>query len=239
MESHLRREHAIDVVLPRGMRIEEEEGIPGACFNSYERQRSLKRFMDPEIKYYRNRQKYIRKLKVRAVSKYNSIPAELRLDTQAEFVARFMDKEMTIYDSNKDERLEMLTKKIAAGLDSYVSMSEDFISDCWRVYWQNSDNKMCLIVVKQCKKAGISTQPQGVSTDVDESQNPSEGGVSTPPRRRRPKMPIRRKEVESNTDVVSLTSDSDDAASDVAIVQIQHGKGIRLWIQTPNKHFSR
>ena len=123
-------------------------------------------------------------------------------------MARFMDKEMTIYDSNKDERLEMLTKKIAAGLDSYVSMSEDFISDCWRVYWQNSDNKMCLIVVKQCKKAGISTQPQGVSTDVDESQNPFEGGVSTPPRRRRPKMPIRRKEVESNTDVVSLTSDS-------------------------------
>ena len=34
MESHLRREHGIDIVLPRGMRIE-EEGIPGACFNSY------------------------------------------------------------------------------------------------------------------------------------------------------------------------------------------------------------
>ena len=110
---------------------------------------------------------------------------------------------------------------------------------CWRVYWQNSDNNMCLIVVKQCKKAGISTQPQGVSTDVDEALNPSEGGVSTPPRRRRQKMPVRRKEVESHTDVYSLTSDSDDVAPDVAIVQIQHGKGIRLWIQTPNKHFSR
>ena len=126
MESHLRREHGIDIVLPRGMRIE-EEGIPGACFNSYERQRSLRRFMDPEIKYNRNRQTYIRKLKVRVVSRYNSIPAELRLDTEAEFVAQFMDNEMAIYDSKKDERLEMLTKKIRSGLDSYVSMSEDFI----------------------------------------------------------------------------------------------------------------
>ena len=52
-------------------------------------------------------------------------------------------------------------------------------------------------------------------------------------------VPVLRKEVESNTDVVPLTSDLDDAASDVATVQIQHGKGIRLWIQTPNKHFSR
>ena len=127
MESHLRREHGIDIVLPRGMRIEEEEGIPGVCFNNYERQRSLRRFMDPEIKYNRNRQTYIRKLKVRVVSRYNSIPAELRLDTEAEFVARFMDNEMAIYDSKKDERLEMLTKKIRSGLDSYVSMSEDFI----------------------------------------------------------------------------------------------------------------
>ena len=74
--------------------------------------------------------------------------------------------------------------------------------------------------------------------DVGEALNPSRGGVSTPPRRRRPKMPVRRKEVESNTNAVPLTLDSDDAASDVATVQIEHDKGIRLWIQTPNKHFS-
>ena len=97
---------------------------------------------------------------------------------------------------------------------------------------------MCLIVVEQCKKAGISTE-EGVSTDVGEALNPSEGCVSTPPRGRRQQMPIRRKEVESNTDVVPLTSDSDDAASDVDTVQIKHSKGITLWIQTPNKHFSR
>ena len=76
---------------------------------------------------------------------------------------------------------------------------------------------MCLIVVEQCKKAGISNE-EGVSTDVGEALNPSEGGVSIPPRRRRPKMPVRRKEVESNTDVVPLTSDSNDATLDVATV---------------------
>ena len=95
---------------------------------------------------------------------------------------------------------------------------------------------MCLIVVEQCKKARISTE-EGVSTDVGEALNPSEGCVSTPPRGRRQKMPVRRKEVESNTYVVPLTLDSDDAASNVATVQTQHDKGIRLWIQTPNKHF--
>ena len=83
--------------------------------------------MDPEIKYHRNRQSYIRKFKVRVVSRYNSIPTELRLDKEPEFVARFMDHKMAIYDSKKDECLEMLKTKIAFSLDSYVSMNEDFI----------------------------------------------------------------------------------------------------------------
>ena len=67
------------------MRIEEEEeeGTPGACFNSYERHRSLRRFMESKIKYHRNQQSYIRKLKVRVVSRYNFIPIELRLDPEA------------------------------------------------------------------------------------------------------------------------------------------------------------
>ena len=43
----------------------------------------------------------------------------------------------------------------------------------------------------------------------------------------------------TNIDVDSLTSNSDGVALDVATIQIQHDKGIRLWIQTPNKHFSR
>ena len=102
IETHLHRAHGIDIVLPQGMRIaeeEEEEDTMGACFNNYECQRSLKRLMDPEIKYHRNQQSYIRKLKVRVVSRFNSIPIELRFDTEAKFVALFMDHEMAVYDS--------------------------------------------------------------------------------------------------------------------------------------------
>ena len=123
IETHLCKTQGIDIVVPRGMRIEEEEGTPGVWFNNYERQRSLKRFMDPEIKYHRNRQSYIRKLKVRAISRFKSTPVELRRITEAEFVATFMEHEMAIYDSKKDERMETLKKKIASGLDSYVSMN--------------------------------------------------------------------------------------------------------------------
>ena len=79
--------------------------------------------MNLEIKYHRNRQSHIRKLKVRFVSRFNSTPIELRLDTEVEFVARFMEHVMAIHDSKKDGRMEMLKKKIASKLDSYVSMS--------------------------------------------------------------------------------------------------------------------
>ena len=58
METHLCMAHGIDIVLPQGMRIE-EEGTPTACFNSDEHHRSLTPFMDPKIKYHRNRQSYI------------------------------------------------------------------------------------------------------------------------------------------------------------------------------------
>ena len=57
METHLRKTHDIDIVLPRGMGME-EEGTSRACFNNYECQRSLKRFMDPEFKYHINQQSY-------------------------------------------------------------------------------------------------------------------------------------------------------------------------------------
>ena len=66
-------------------------------------------------------------MKFRVVLRYNSIPVELQLDTEAEFMAQFMDHEIAIYNSKKDKQLEVLKKKIASGLDSYVSMSEDFI----------------------------------------------------------------------------------------------------------------
>ena len=101
----------------------------------------------------------------------------------------------------------------------------------------DSNNNMCLFDVKQCKKVGISTEEDGVSTDTPKAQNPSD--VSTPPRRRRPKMQVRRKEVDSNTNVVPLTLDLDEATPIVAIVKIGSAKTTRSWIQTPTKLFVR
>ena len=61
--------HDISVVLPRGLRIEDEEQdtpkkTSGTTFFSkYERRRSLKQFMDPEVKYTQNHQSHMRMLK--------------------------------------------------------------------------------------------------------------------------------------------------------------------------------
>ena len=101
IEAHLRKRHDIDIVLPRGMRIKEEEGIFGVCFNNSKCQRLLKRFKDPKIKYHRNRQSYICKLKVTVVSSFNSTLVELRQDTKVEFVGRFMEHEMAIMSPKK------------------------------------------------------------------------------------------------------------------------------------------
>ena len=100
MEAHLWKTHCIDIVLPRGMRME-EEGTPGACFNNYERQRSLKHFTDPKIKYKRNKQSHIRKLKIRVVSKFNSTPVELWPGTEVEFVAKFIEQELYKYTTRE------------------------------------------------------------------------------------------------------------------------------------------
>ena len=52
-----------------------------------------------------------------------SIVVELLPNTETEFVARFMEYEMAIYDTKKEERRKMVKKKIASGLDPYVSMN--------------------------------------------------------------------------------------------------------------------
>ena len=58
MEAHLQKAHGIRVVLPRGLKIEEEEqstsmrSTATSFFSHYERQRSIKRFLDPELKCY-------------------------------------------------------------------------------------------------------------------------------------------------------------------------------------------
>ena len=82
---------------------------------------------------------------------------------------------------------------------------------------------MC-IRCKKCKKAGISIEEGGLSTDTQETQQPS--NVTTSPRWRQPKLQVRQKEVESLTNVVTLTSYLDDEPPNVAMIQIGSGNAI-------------
>ena len=75
----------------------------------------------------------------------------------------------------------------------------------------------------------------GVSTDTQEAHHPS--NETTPTRRRRPKIQVRRNEMESVTDVVRLTSNLDDATYGVATINIGNTKAIRSWILTLDKQF--
>ena len=84
--------------------------------------------------------------------------------------------------------------------------------------------------MKQCKTAGTSTEDGGVSTDTKEAHDPSD--VFTPPTQRRPKIQVRRKEVELVTNVIPLTSYLDDIAKTVHTVNIGSAKAIKSWIQT-------
>ena len=70
----------------------------------------------------------------------------------------------------------------------------------------------------------ISEDGGGLSTNGDGQNQPFESTLTKP---RRAKIKVRWKEVESNTDDVPLTSYSDDVASDVATIQIEHTKAIR------------
>ena len=63
-KAHLQKVHDIDVVLPRGLTIEEEEQLTPenssgpSFFNNYKRQWSIKHFLHPKVKYRRSRQSY-------------------------------------------------------------------------------------------------------------------------------------------------------------------------------------
>ena len=56
MEAHLWKEHGINVVLPRWLKIEEEEHFTSrkdngaSFFHNYKRERSIKHFLDVELK---------------------------------------------------------------------------------------------------------------------------------------------------------------------------------------------
>ena len=83
MEAHLQKAHGIRVILPRGLKREEEEqsiymrSTTTSFFSHYERHRSIKRFLDPELKYNKSRQSHMRKLSTRAIKIFK--------DTQTHF----------------------------------------------------------------------------------------------------------------------------------------------------------
>ena len=75
LEAHLLKEHGIRIVLPRGLKIvEEEEALEGTpkYFNNYERERSIKRFFNAYLKYNRARLSLLRTNKKKELKKYNA-----------------------------------------------------------------------------------------------------------------------------------------------------------------------
>ena len=121
LEAHLLKEHGIRTVLPRGLKIvEEEEAFEGSprYFNNYERER----FYNVDKKYNRARLSHLRTIKQKALEEYNAIPNDLRSCTEAEFVQNLTRHEIEKYDSTKEKRIEKIKAKIAKGYDSYVSI---------------------------------------------------------------------------------------------------------------------
>ena len=77
LEAHLLKEHGIRTVLPRGLKIvEEEEALEGSprYFSNYERERSIKRFYNVDKNYNRARMSHLRTIKRKAPEEYNAIP---------------------------------------------------------------------------------------------------------------------------------------------------------------------
>ena len=133
MEAHLQKAHGIRVVLPRGLNIEEEEqstsmrSTATSFFSHYERQRSIKRFLDPELKYNRSRQSHMRKLRTRAIKIFKATPDALRTSQEADFIAQFVSQQMARYDEGKEHRMAKLKLKIAAVSEAYVSKVYDYV----------------------------------------------------------------------------------------------------------------
>ena len=81
--------------------------------------------MNTEIKCHKNQQSHIQKLKIRAVLKFQSTLVELQHDTEANFMARFIDQEMAIYNGGKEHQRAKLELKFVVA--SYVSMVNDYV----------------------------------------------------------------------------------------------------------------
>ena len=112
-------------MLPRGLKIvEEEETLEGSprYFSNYERERSIKRFFNVDLKYNRAHLSHLRTIKKKAHEEYNAIPNDLWSCTEAEFVQNLTRHVIEKYDSTKEKRMEKIKAKIAKGYDSYVSI---------------------------------------------------------------------------------------------------------------------
>ena len=92
MEAHLQKAHEIHVILPRELKIEEEEKSTSmkstitSFFSNYERQRSITHFLDLELKYNRQCQSYMRKLKTRSINIFKATPNALRTSKEVNFI---------------------------------------------------------------------------------------------------------------------------------------------------------
>ena len=96
-------------------------------FNHYERQRSIKRFLDPELKYNKSRQSHMRTLRKRAIKIFKATPDALRTSKEADFIARLISQETVRYDGGKEHWMEKFKLKIAVASESYVSMVYDYV----------------------------------------------------------------------------------------------------------------
>ena len=102
------------MLLRAQLKIEEEEqstsrkSTTTSFFSDYERQWSIHRFLDPEVKHIRSRRSYMRNLKTRAINKFNATPKELKTCIESKFIARFMSRKMAIYDARNEQVMEKL-----------------------------------------------------------------------------------------------------------------------------------
>ena len=112
LEAHLHKAHNIRVILPWGLKIEEEEqstsvkSTTTSFFSNYERQWPIMRFFYLELfKYNKSCQSYMRKLKTREFKNFKAIPNILQTSNEADFIARFINQEMARYNVGKEHRI--------------------------------------------------------------------------------------------------------------------------------------
>ena len=133
MEAHLKKAHNIRVILPRGLKIEEEEkstsmkSTTTSFFSNYERQRTIRRFLDPELKYNRSRQLYMRKLKTRAIKIFQSHSKHTSNIQGGWFHCLIHQPRDGQVRRGEEHRMAKLKLKVTVAFESYISMVNDYM----------------------------------------------------------------------------------------------------------------